>query len=254
MTFTPTLTSAETATVSIADNATGTPQTVTLSGTGMISAGQFMVLSADKSHLVNTFTGKPVYITGEQAYSLAINLSSDSDIELYLSTRQSMGFNFIWVGATDIPYLVDYPDNALGQPAFNGAYFTNMNEAYWEHLDDVIQRAAAHGFTVLLNAAFVGSGPWGCSEAFGWCPDLLAASDSTLTAYGAYLGNRYKSYPNIVWMLGGDNDLVDFPAMKTKNQDIANGILSADSVHLITIENQCPYCASQDDWPGGPGR
>jgi Putative collagen-binding domain of a collagenase/Protein of unknown function (DUF4038) len=53
-------------------------------------------------------------------------------------------------------------------------------------------------------------------------------------------------------MLGGDNDLTDFPAMKTKMQDIANGIASADLVHLMTIENQCPFCASQDDWPGGP--
>jgi hypothetical protein len=211
-----------------------------------------MALSADKTHLVNTFTGKPVFITGEQAFSLATNLSSDSDIELYLSTRQSMGFNFIWVAATDIAYLVDNPDNALGQPPFDGADFTNMNEAYWEHLDYVIQRAAAHGFTVLLNVAFVGSGPWGCTESTGWCPDLLAASDDTLTAFGAHIGNRYKSYPNIVWMLGGDNDLTDFPAMKTKMQDLANGIASVDLVHLMTIENQCPFCASQDDWPGGP--
>ena len=104
-----------------------------------------MALSPDKTHLVNTFTGKPVYITGEQAYSLATNLSSNSDIELYLSTRQSMGFNLISARATDIANLVDYPDNALGQPPFNGADFTNMNEIYWEHLDYVIQRAANHG-------------------------------------------------------------------------------------------------------------
>ena len=44
----------------------------------------------------------------------------------------------------------------------------------------------------------------------------------------------------------------DYPAMKAKMQDIANGIASVDSVHLMTIENQCPYCASQDDWAGGP--
>ncbi len=144
--FTPTLTSPETAAVMITDNAADSPETVTLTGIGMSSGGQFMVLSADKTHLVNTFTGNPVFITGEQAYSLATNLSNDSDIELYLSSRQSMGFNFIWVGATDIAYLIDYPDNALGQPPFNGADFTNPNEAYWEHLDHVIQRAAAHGF------------------------------------------------------------------------------------------------------------
>jgi hypothetical protein len=249
--FTPSLTTPEAAAITITDDAADSPQTITLTGAGIISAGQFMALSADKTHLTNTLTGKPVYITGDRADGVATNLSSNSDIELYLSTRESMGFNLISVRAADIANLVNYPDNALGQPPFNGADFTNLNEIYWEHLDDVIQRAAAHGITVLLNPAFVGSGPWGCTEATGWCPDLLNASDATLTAYGVRVGNRYKSYPNIVWLLGGDNDLADYSAMKTKIQDIANGIASADSVHLMTAENQCPYCASQDDWPTG---
>jgi len=175
----------------------------------LAGAGQFMALSKDKTYLINTITNKPVFITGEQAYSLATNLSRNSDIEYYLSARQSMGFNLIWVGAVDQAYLVDPPGNALGQVPFvgypdgHGKAFTNMNEAYFSHLDYVIQRAAAHGFTVLLNAAFVGSGPAWCSDDTGWCRELKTASNSDLTRYGAYLGNRYKSYPNIIWMMGG---------------------------------------------------
>jgi hypothetical protein len=222
----------------------------------MAGRGQFMALSADKTYLVNTITNKPVFITGEQAYNLATNLSLNSDIEYYLSTRQSMGFNLIWVAAVDQAYLVDPPGNALGQVPFTGypdgegKAFTNMNEAYFGHLDYVIQRAAAHGFTVLLNAAFVGSGPSWCSDDTGWCRELQTASDSELMAYGAYLGARYKSYPNIIWMMGGDCDLTDYPIFKTKMDDIADGIRSADSVHLMTIETQAPSGASQDGMSG----
>ena len=218
--------------------------------------GQFMVLSADKTYLVNTITNKPIFITGEQAYSLATNLSRNSDIEYYLSTRQLMGFNLIWVAAVDQAYLIDPPGNALGQVPFiaypdgNGKAFTNMNEVYFDHLDYVIQRDAAHGFTVLLNAAFVGSGPSWCSDDTGWCRELQTASHADLTAYGAYLGNRYKSYPNIIWMMGGDCDLADYPIFKTKMDDIANGIRSVDSIHLMTIENQAPNGASQDGMAG----
>jgi len=218
--------------------------------------GQFMTLSADRTHLVNSITSKPVFITGEQAYSLATNLSRNSDIEYYLFTRQSMGFNLLWVAAVDQAYLVDPPGNALGQVPFigyadgEGKAFTNMNEAYFGHLDYVVQRAAAHGFTVLLNAAFVGSGPTWCSDETGWCRELQTASDADLTAYGAYLGNRYKSYPNIVWMMGGDCDLKDYPIFKAKMDDIANGIRSVDPVHLMTTENQGPNSASQDGMPG----
>jgi hypothetical protein len=211
-----------------------------------------MALSEDKTYLVNTITRKPVFITGEQAYSLAINLASNSDIEYYLCTRQSMGFNLIWVGAVDQSYLVNPPASALGQVPFigypdgNGKAFTNMNEAYFAHLDYVIQRAAAHGFTVLLNAAFVGSGPTWCSEETGWCRQLQTASGGDLTAYGVYLGSRYKSYPNLIWMMGGDCDLADYPIFKTKMDAIANGIKSEDSVHLMTIETLPPNGASQD--------
>jgi hypothetical protein len=220
------------------------------------ATSQFMTLSEDKTYLLNTITKKPVFITGEQAYSLAINLARNSDIEYYLSTRQSMGFNLIWVGAVDQAYLVDPPGNALGQVPFigypdgDGKAFTNMNEAYFAHLDYVIQRAAARDFTVLLNAAFVGSGPSWCSEDFGWCRELQTASDADLMAYGAYLGNRYKSYPNIIWMMGGDCDLADYPIFKRKMDDIADGIRKADSVHLMTIETLPPHGASQDGMTG----
>jgi hypothetical protein len=222
----------------------------------LTGTGQFMTLSQDKTYLVNTITNKPVFIAGEQAYSLATNLSLNSDVEYYLSTRQSMGFNLIWVGAVDQAYLVNPPGNALGEVPFvgyprrGGKAFTNMNEAYFRHLDYVVQRAAAHGFTVLLNAAFVGSGPSWCDDTTGWCRELKTASDAALSAYGAYLGHRYASYPNIIWMLGGDCDLKDYPVFKKKMDDIANGIRSADSVHLMTIETQPPDGASQDHMAG----
>jgi hypothetical protein len=62
-------------------------------GTG---PGQLMALSEDKTHLMNTFTNKPVFITGEAAWSL-IAQPSDSDVDTYLSDRASRGFNAIIV-------------------------------------------------------------------------------------------------------------------------------------------------------------
>ena len=53
--------------------------------------GQFMALSADRTHLVNTFTDRPVFITGDTAYNLITQLTSDADVETYLSDRQAKG-------------------------------------------------------------------------------------------------------------------------------------------------------------------
>ena len=166
-----------------------------------------------------------------------------------------MGFNLIWVGAVDQSYLVNPPGNALGQvspigyPDEGGKVFTNMNEAYFAHLDYVIQRAAAHSFTVLLKAAFVFSGPSYCSDDMRWCRELQTASGAELTTYGAYLGNGYMSYPNIIWMMDAlrSHGLSHFQAQM---DDIANGIKSVDSVHLMAVGTHPPNGASQDGTPG----
>jgi hypothetical protein len=206
-----------------------------------------MVFSPDRAYLVNTCTGKPVFITGEDAFSLVGQLSN-SDIESYLSDRAGRGFNLIWVGAVDNTYSRHPPANALGQSPFNGPPFTHEQEAFFAHLDDVLQRAASHGITVLLNPTFSG---YVCDDAYGWCPELEAASDSDITAFGAYLGNRYKSYSNIVWLIGGDakftpqegtiramlNGLLGRKTIKRKLNDLAEGIRSVDKVHLMTAEN-----------------
>ena len=247
VTFIPKANGVRSGSLRFGDDGAGSPQAAGLTGTG-----QFMALSTDKTHLVNTFTNKPVFITGEQAFELAINLASNSDIDLYLSTRRSQGFNFIWMGATDRAYVINYPNNALGDPPFTNmsSPFRGMNEAYFAHLDYVIQRAAAYGIEVLLNVAFVGSGPTYCFDSTGWCLELQAANDSDLTAFGADLGSRYKNYPNIIWMLGGDLDLTDFPNLRAKMQAILNGIESTDKNHMVTVENEPPHAASsQDLWP-----
>ena len=61
--------------------------------------------------------------------------------------------------------------------------------------------------------------------------------DATLTAYGAFLGNRYKSYPNIIWLHGGDANASLCGSDVTKKEDaIARGIMSADPIHLMAVE------------------
>jgi hypothetical protein len=212
--------------------------------------GQFIALSPDRTHLVNTFTDRPVFITGDTAFNLVTQLGSDADVEAYLSDRQAKGMNLIWVGLIDATSHGEgiHPPgksqgeghtqkDALGNDPWNGgADFTGMEgaTAYWAHVDDVLQRAAAHGITVLAGTAFTG--------AFGNCnfpyyPSMAKTSDTEMTAYGAFLGNRYKSYPNIIWLQGGDANInMCGSGLEKKVDDIAQGILSTDQRHLMAVE------------------
>jgi hypothetical protein len=232
--FMPTATGARSASLLFNDDGGGTPQAVNLTGTG-----QFMALSADRSHLVNTFTNKPVFITGDTAYNLAVQLSSNADVEAYLSDRQAKGINLIWVGLVDATNHADgkSENDALGNNPWNGgADFTGMSSAtaYWDHVDYVLQRAAAHGITVLAGTAFAGTFD-NCN--FPYSATMATSSDATMTAFGVFLGNRYKSYSNIIWLQGGDaNYNLCGSGLANKVNDIAKGIMSADKAHLMAIE------------------
>jgi hypothetical protein len=207
--------------------------------------GQFMALSPDKTYLVNTFTNRPVFITGDTAYALDVQLASDSDIEAYLANRQAKGINLIWAALVDYGFHADAKtenDAAGNNPWNGGADFTGMSgaNAYWTHVDHVLQRAAAHGITVLAGTGFTASFDK-CDERY--YATMATSSDDTMKAYGAFLGNRYESYPNIIWLMGGDANLsLCGSDLANKLNDIAIGIMSADSAHLMAIE------ATGDNW------
>jgi hypothetical protein len=107
----------------------------------------------------------------------------------------------------------------------------------------------------MLSPGFVG-----LDSADGYLKSYQNSSHAVMTAYGTFLGNRYKSYPNIIWVLGGDADPAQ-TSIYTKLSELAAGIKSVDTVHLMTFEasrwtsgNPAPGggYSSLDVWSGPP--
>ncbi len=210
-------------------------------------------VSGNGRYLVDQ-NNKPFFITGEQAWTLVTELSN-SDVDVYLTDRSSRGYNAIWLAAADNTYQSNPPYDHYGNKPFDGPDFTNEDAAYWSHVDYVIQRAGTFGITVLLDPAFVG-----LNSSSGYYSSYLNSSDDVVSAYGAWLGARYSSFPNIIWALGGDADPAT-SGLYPKLSDLANGIQSTDSVHLMTFEatrlTDGSLAAgggysSLDVWPGPP--
>jgi hypothetical protein len=227
----------------------GTLQKAGLTATGT-GPGQFMALSPDKTHLINTITNKPVFITGEAAWSL-IAQPSAADVETYLADRAARGFNAIIVNLIEHLYANHAPADFYGDAPFSGASFSTPNEAYFAHADQVISRAAAHGITVFLFPAYLGSASGKCNfHNEGWGTDMEKASDAVMRAWGAYVGNRYKAFPNIIYVMGCDADpRTCSPPLVGKLDAVATGIKSADSVHLMAADN-AGFQSSLDVWSG----
>jgi hypothetical protein len=171
----------------------------------------------------------PFMIVGDSTQSLFVSIS-EADAKIYFAARQAEGFNTVWVnllcnssnngpnsdGSTydEIPPFL--ANNDLSQP----------NPAYFQRVDDMINLAAQYDITVILDPA----------ETIGWLGTLRNNGATVDFNYGVYVGNRYKNFPNIIWMFGND-----FQTWTTASDDavvlaVAKGIQSVDSNHLCTIE------------------
>jgi hypothetical protein len=150
-----------------------------------------------------TFTrgGAPFFWLGDTAWSLFVNLSR-SQTEDYLDTRAAQGFTVIQAVAI-FPQAGGPGPNQYGDSPFgSGLDDLSVTEGatsddeeqydYWDHVDFVVEQAAARGLVVALL-------PVWADKQVG---HLVTAGNAG--AYGEFLGQRYGGASNVVWVMGGD--------------------------------------------------
>lgn len=195
--------------------------------------------SANRRYLVDQ-DGVPVLLVGDAPHTLFTNISEASAAQ-YFADRAAHGVNALWA-----EILVN---SAVGGRADASTYdgiipfttpndFSTPNPAYFQRVDDMVTLAAHYGITVFMDAL----------ENDGWMSIVEQNGSTKDYNFGAYLGNRYKGFPNIIWIVG--NDFQTWNSNPTDNGDalaIIRGILSADSNHLLTTELNFNMSGSLDD-------
>ncbi|MBN1275590.1 DUF4038 domain-containing protein [Candidatus Woesearchaeota archaeon] len=196
--------------------------------------------------------GEPFFLNGDTPWSLIVQPSKE-DAKYYLQSRKQSGFNAVQIMLIGHKQSDNPPKNHYGDAPFTDKTFTTPNEAYFAHADYVIDTATEEGFVILLAPLWLG---WMCSSTYqqGWCSEFKEASESDMLAWGRYVGNRYKDYDNIIWIIGGDMDPTD-PAItgdpaafKSKIEKFVEGIQQYDPDALLTFHNKRGQLAV-DTWP-----
>ena len=172
--------------------------------------------------------GEDFQVRGDAAWSLLVQLSV-SEAQHYLDERRAQGFNTVIVELIEHKFADDPPRNAHGdRPFLVPGDFTRPNPAYFDHAEEILRAAQERGFVVLLTPAYLGYD--GGTE--GWYQEMVAAGPDAMRRYGEFIGERYRSLDNIVWLMGGDYtppdnglDLVD--ALRA-------GIAARDDRHLFS--------------------
>ena len=137
-----------------------------------------------------TTSGQPFFWLGDTAWRLSI-LAPD-EVDAYMENRDRHAFNVIQVHpgfehsdyAGNLPFLEGDP----GRP----------NEAFWRHIDDILDKARAHGLYVALVPM------WGQEYAKAFKADAEKAR-----VFGRWIGRRYASRNHVVWIVSGEYDSIN---------------------------------------------
>jgi hypothetical protein len=194
-----------------------------------------------------TKNGQPWFINGDTGWSLIGQLSL-AEAETYLDNRAAKGYNAVIVNLIEAAFADRAPANQAGNPPFmtpGNLSTASGATAYWSHADAVIRAARDRGIVVFLYPMYVG---YQCGSE-GWCSVLQANSLANCTAYGEFLGNRYRDYDNIVWVIGGDANPSAHSGVAARLEAIVNGIKTYDTRHIWTAHN-APENSAMDQWAG----
>ncbi|WP_114748080.1 apiosidase-like domain-containing protein [Pleomorphovibrio marinus] len=183
-------------------------------------------ISDDKRYLVGEAGRTPFFWLGDTAWELLHRLNIE-EVKSYFEDRSKKGFTVI---QTVILAELDglQTPNANGEIPLHDQDPDSPNEKYFSYVDKVLEEAARLGLYVALLPT------WGdkYQKAWGVGPEIFTPENAR--KYGAYLGKRYGSFSNIIWVLGGDR----VPKNKTEyqiNEKLAKGIKEAGAVQLITV-------------------
>ena len=198
-----------------------------------------------KRYLVDA-AGKPFLINGDAAWSLMVQVKNEG-VDRYLADRRRKGFNTILVNLLEHKWAAAAPDNAYGEAPFRRAGdFSTPNERYFRHVDAVLRKARSRGILVLLVPMYAGF--QGGSE--GWWSEMKSNGAAKLREFGRFVGLRYRSFDNVLWVASGDFD----PPKEDRQlvEAVAEGIASVDSslqtYHGGRGTSALAYWSSRPSW------
>ncbi len=173
-------------------------------------------ISDNKRYLVHS-DGTPFFYLGDTAWELFHRLNRD-EADRYLKRRAEQGFTVVQAVALAELDGLNTP-NALGDKPLIDNDPTKPNEAYFKHVDYIVDKAAEYGIVIGLLPT------WGdklFKNNWGKGPEVFNPQNAR--TYGRWIADRYKSRPNIIWILGGDRNPRDGSQDVAVWQAMAGGI------------------------------
>lgn len=159
---------------------------------------QKLAIGHNQRHIV-TADGKPFFWLADTAWDLFRQLDLEQ-ADFYFATRAAQGFNVIQaVLISEFESLAPDSGNVHGQPSLHDWNPATPNQAYFEHVDQMLELAAKYQLYIALLPT------WGDKVGpllHGTGPLVFTVDNAA--EYARFLAKRYAEYNQIIWMIGGD--------------------------------------------------
>lgn len=190
-------------------------------------------ISSNGRYLVNA-DGSPFFYLADTAWQMPTKVNP-AGVDYYFQTRASQGFNVAQVVLVDTTY--QRANYAGYTPLVNNNPAT-PNDNFFKHVDYIVSEAAQNNMYVAMLPT------WGVNVADA---NRRIFNTTTAYSYGKFLGTRYKSAANVIWVLGGDYPVSDSTGYSIW-RSMAQGITDGDAgVHLMTF-HPSGWKSARDFW------
>jgi len=175
--------------------------------------------------------GTPFFYLGDTGWELFHRLTY-AEAGKYFENRRQKGFTVIQAVILAELDGLNTPNRNGDKPLINNDPL-RPNEAYFAFVDSLIRLAESKGL-------FIGLLPtWGDKvDRSTWGTGPLIFNPGNASGYGRFLGERYKNFKNIIWILGGDRSGGSNSAGTGNNfpvwDALGKSLRSVDPNHLIT--------------------
>jgi hypothetical protein len=181
-------------------------------------------ISKDKKYIV-TEDNDPFFWLGGTAWELIHRLDKE-EIDFYFTNRKEKGFTVIQTVILAELDGLNTP-NAYGEKPLINNDPARINVKYFEYVDYVIKRAKEFGLYIAVLPT------WGDKFNLKWGAGPEVFNPKNAQIYGEFLAERYLSFNNIIWILGGDRIPEEDNHAKII-QAMAKGIRKKDTRHLMS--------------------
>jgi len=210
---------------------------------------------SEDSRYLEFENGKPFFWLGGTTWGMSEWLTRE-EVDYYLDNRKEKGFSLVqlclfWGKRVEDPVnFSTNPPNAYGYRAFmevegkpdpgqpqviDGGTPQSPND-YWDHVEYIIQAAEKRDIIVALLPV------WGRRYVNATHPGFSqnVFSIAQMNSYGKFLGQCFKTYSNIIWVMGGDVKADQGGDFLPYYRSMAEGIITGITGELVKWSEESP--------------